>query len=350
MLNGTMSVAKFLGDGQVRIERINIPRPGPDEVLLKVAWCGLCGSERKILERGVKYVPGHEVSGTVVDSNGTGIPEGTRAVAYLPVHCGTCRYCRSGETNRCTNRKFQLGWNDEWPGGYSEYMRVPARNVLPIHDDLGLDEAVTLLDMLGTAWHALRLAGVGIDPAGGDGQKTQYGWTAPPSKALVVGCGPLGLGVVAGLKAFGTAEYYASDISEYRMQAASEFGSTALPPDDVSGIRDLDLIVDVVGSEQTILRSIKQISPGGAVVLLGEWRGSWAFENTYATMLKDYRLIRSWYFPIPEFSMNQQYLMDGTIDTNALISHRLPLEQLEDAFRLFFSGKSKKVLVGPGPS
>lgn len=349
MANNRMIAASFAGSGQVRIEHINIPRPGPDEVLLKVAWCGLCGSERKILERGVTYVPGHEVSGIVVDSNGTEIPEGTRAVAYLPVYCGTCRHCRMGETNRCTNRKFQLGWDDEWPGGYSEYMRVPSRNILPIHDQIGLDEAVTLLDMLGTSWHTLRLTGVGIEAAGTDGQEAQYGWTATPSRVLVVGCGPLGLGVVAGLKAFGVAEYYAGDISEYRMRAASDLGAEAVRPDDVSEIRDLDLIVDVVGSEQTILRSIEQISPGGTVALLGEWRGSWAYVNNYATMLKDYRLVRSWYFPIPEFSMNQQYLLDGTIDGNTLISHRLPLDRLDEAFSLFFSGESKKVLVGPGP-
>ncbi len=323
-----MRAARFLGEGRIEQVEVPMPQPAAGEVLMRVAYCGLCGSDRKPYRLGSTLTPGHEVSGTVVDANGCDVAEGTRGVAYLTVFCNRCSYCRRGLTNLCRQRRGLLGWTPPWDGGYAEYMAVPAIDVLPIDDAVGLDAAVLLLDTIGTAWHGLRLA---------------RGHEA--ARALVIGCGPLGLGAVAGLIAFGVAEVFACDLVAARRAAAADLGATPVSPDDLAALADLDVVVEAVGSQPTIMQAIRTVAPGGRVVLLGEAWEPWTFEPDAATMLTDYHLIRSWYFPLTEFAENQRLLRDGAMRAEQLISHVLPGRELDEAFRLFLSGETRKVLV-----
>ena len=326
-----MRAARFYGDKRIEIKEMPMPEPVPgEEVLLKVEYCGLCGSDRKPYFNGINLIPGHEVSGIVADANGCDVTEGMRTAAYLSVYCGECRYCRHGMTNNCINRRGLLGWNAPWHGGYAEYMAVPAIDILPIDESIGFDVAVLLLDTIGTAWHALRLGRV---------QET--------TRSLVIGCGPLGLGAVAGLSAFGVEEIFASDLVTTRLEAAEDLGARAVAPDDIAKLQDLDLIVEAVGSQPTLMQAVRTIAPGGRVIMLGEIWQEWSFEPSAETMLKDYHLIRSWYFPISEYNENIQMLLDNKVDPQKLISHVFPLEELSEAFRLFLSGATRKVLARP---
>jgi 2-desacetyl-2-hydroxyethyl bacteriochlorophyllide A dehydrogenase len=323
-----MRAARFRGNQQIEIVDEPVPVPRPGEVLIEVAYCGLCGSDKRPYRDGFPLIPGHEVSGVVVDANGCEVDIGTRAVAYLNVYCGTCRYCRLGQTNRCPDAKGLLGWSAPWDGGYAQYMSVPAIDIIPLDPRLGLDTGVLLLDTIGTAWHGLRL---------GDARTA--------GRALVIGCGPLGLGTVAGLRAFGVPEIFASDLSQTRLEAATDLGAHPVAADEIASLFDLDLVVEAVGSGPTIMRAIRSVAPGGRVVLLGEAWAPWEFQPKKATMLKDYSLIRSWYYPLSEHAENQQMLLDGAVDPAKLISHTFPLEKLQDAFELFTSGASRKVLA-----
>jgi threonine dehydrogenase-like Zn-dependent dehydrogenase len=323
-----MLAARFIGNGQISMRQEETPAPPPGEVLMRVSFCGLCGSDKRPYREGFPLIPGHEVSGIVVDGNGTGIAEGTRAVAYLNVFCGQCRYCLSGETNRCQHSRGLLGWSPPWNGGYADYLSVPAFDVLPIDDRVGLDEAVLLLDTIGTAWHGLRLAGVG-----------------EAARALVIGCGPLGLGAVAGLQAFGIREIFGSDLSEARREAVRSFGARPVKPEEIENLDALDIVVEAAGTPATMMSAIRAVAPGGRVVMLGEIWKPWSFEPSAETMLKDYSLIRSWYFPINEFRENQQMLIDKRVDSTQLISHTFPLAELPEAFSLFMGGDTRKVLV-----
>lgn len=323
-----MRAARFLGEGRIEITDQPMPTPASEEVLLKVAYCGLCGSDRRPYREGFPLIPGHEVSGTVVDANGCNIAVGTEAVAYLSVYCGDCTYCRKGLTNLCLHRQGLLGWSAPWNGGYAEYMAVPAKDIVPLDPAIGLDVAVLLLDTIGTAWHSLRLARV-----------------TESSRVLVMGCGPLGLGAVAGLQAFGVKDYFASDLVPTRRAAAEEFGARAVMPDEVRGIGDLDVIIEAVGHPALINEAVQVIAPQGTVVMLGEAWQPWQFQPTGDSMLKDYALIRSWYFPLSEFAENQRMLVDGIVDGKRLISHTFALEALPEAFRHFLSGETRKVLA-----
>jgi 2-desacetyl-2-hydroxyethyl bacteriochlorophyllide A dehydrogenase len=323
-----MRAARFLGNDRIEMADVPLPSPAPGEALLEVAYCGLCGSDKRPYHSGFDLIPGHEVSGIVVDANGCNVAIGTRAVAYLNVFCGQCRYCQRGDTNCCTQSQGLLGWTAPWNGGYAEYMVVPAIDILAVDAEIELDAAVLLLDTIGTAWHGLRLAEV-----------------STASRALVIGCGPLGLGAVAGLRAFGVPEVFGCDLATERLFAAESLGAHSLAPNEVAEIKDLDLVVEAVGSPKTIMQAIRAVSPGGRVVMLGEVWEPWLFEPSVETMLKDYSLIRSWYFPIREYAENQRILLDGKVDPSLLISHIYPLEELPEAFRLFMSGQTRKVLV-----
>lgn len=322
-----MQAARFVGNKIIEMGEAPEPAPAEGEVLLRVAFCGLCGSDKRPYRDGFPLIPGHEVSGIVVDPNGTGIATGTRAAAYLNVFCGECAYCRDGRTNNCRNRRGLLGWTEPWNGGYAEYMAVPAIDVLELDPAVSLEAGVLLLDTIGTGWHALRLA---------DAKSA--------SRALVIGCGPLGLGAVAGMIAFGVPEVYACDLVEYRRNAAAELGATAIRPEEIAGIEGLEVIVEAAGTPATMMQAIRAVAPQGRVVMLGEIWQPWSFEPDLETMLKDYSLIRSWYFPVSEFAENQRHVIAGTAQIDKLISHTYPLADLPSAFEHFFSGQTKKVL------
>lgn len=335
-----MVATQFPGDSAVVLDEVPDPRPADGQVVLQVAYCGLCGSEKRQLERGTRHTAGHEVSGVVIESRSDSVPVGTRAVAYLSLFCGSCEYCVAGETNRCINMREMIGWSQHWPGGYAERMVVPARNIIPVADEIPLDHAVLLLDTIGTAMHAVRM--------GSEARRVLGTTQSREPRALVMGAGPLGLGAVASLAAIGRHAIYASDPIGYRREAASDLGAVALEPEAVNELPPLDLIIEAAGREQTLLAAIDHVAPGGCVVMLGENWQPWSFVPKPQNMIKDYSLIRSWYFPLSEFKANAELLRNEVILAEELISHRFELSELRQAFEVFLSGDSRKVLCGPG--
>ena len=333
-----MKAAYFRGDGIIALVEVDRPEPGPGELLVRVAANGLCGSDHKALERGHTTIPGHEVVGTVVGKGpGCETGVGARVAAYIPLYCGECRFCEQGAENLCPHKAGLLGWSTD--GGYAEFMLLPDRNALKLDDGIAFGEGVLLLDTLGTSGHALRLA---------------RAWES--ETALVIGAGPIGLGAVEMLKAFGVPDVYVSEISPYRREAAAAFGAVSIDPrseDLVDRIQadtryGVDLVVEAVGSWPTIQSSLDLVRPGGTINLVGEHWGRIDLERPKsAWMINDLTLIRSFYFPISEFEENQQMILEGTLDVASLASHTFSLEEIEDAYERFGAGQALKVLVTP---
>jgi threonine dehydrogenase-like Zn-dependent dehydrogenase len=218
-------------------------------------------------------------------------------------------------------------------------MLLPDRNALELDDRISFGEGVLLLDTLGTSGHALRLARC---------------WEA--ESALVIGAGPIGLGAVVMLKAFGVPNVYVSEIAAYRRDAAASFGGIPIDPraeDLAHRIQDeyrygVDLVVEAVGSWPTIQSSLDLVRPGGTINLVGEHWGRIDLERPKgAWMINDLTLIRSFYFPVTEFYENQQMILDGTLDAASIASHTFPLQDVEAAYELFGAGQALKVLVTP---
>ena len=333
-----MRAAKFLGNSRIEIIERDIPKVGEGQILIKVAYCGLCGSEKRIFRSGFdRCIPGHEMSGTVeaCGPKSTVYEPGTPVVVYLSDYCGTCTACQRQNTSQCYNRRGLIGWT--FDGGYAEYVVVPDHMVYPIAG-LPLDLGVIALDTIGTAFHGLR-----------------QGAIEPGHSVLVFGCGPIGLGCISILRNhYNVRTIYAADTAEYRCQMAEQLGAQGIriDPADTSGTlmaglgnSQVDRVVEVVGLDDTVMASMKCVAPGGKIVLIGEPEQALHLVRSADWVLKDFSLINSWYFPLSEMKDNLEFIQKHQAEVEKLITHCFTLEDISEAFEVFISGATGKVLV-----
>ncbi|WP_248928583.1 alcohol dehydrogenase catalytic domain-containing protein [Paenibacillus hamazuiensis] len=328
-----MKAAQFLGEDKIKLVETGIPAlTSEDDVIVKVSCCGLCGSDKRLFHNGAGHIPGHEIAGVVAHAGANAtIKPGTRVIIYIPIFCGECKYCAAGETNRCQHIQGLVGWQRD--GGYAEYVRVPARNVIPIPDDLTDSDGVLLLDTVGTAAHAIRLA------------KRSLASAAVGDKVLVIGCGPLGLGTVLTLKAFGFTRIYAADPSEERLSVAKEFGAEEYVADPESLAGEFAIVIEASGSAPGRKTAIYAVEPGGAVVILGESNDPFVIQPTPTLRRKDFSMIRSFYFDMNEVAENIELYRSNQRSFQRLVSKIVPFEQLEETFVEFCQGKTIKPFV-----
>ena len=333
-----MKAARFSGNNVVDIIEKPIPQIKEHEILVKVAYCGLCGSEKRVLRSGYdRCVPGHEISGVVerCGSKARAFAKGTPVLIYLLNYCGKCPACLTQNTSQCSDRQGLIGWT--FDGGYSDYVAVPDHMVFPI-DPLPLHLGVIALDTIGTAFHGLRQSSIG-----------------PDHTVLVIGCGPIGLGCVSILKNhYQVKTVYAADISPDRCRRASELGAAAIavdPADTAESIarglpvRCVDRVVEVSGLDVTVAAALRFVAPGGDVIFIGEPEKALTIQRSADWVLKDFHFINSWYFPTREIAENIAFIRKYQAGVEPLISDYFSLENLGKAFEKFMSGESAKVLI-----
>lgn len=334
-----MRVARFLGEGRIAVDEAPVPVPGPGELLVKVHACALCGSERGAWQNGSATIPGHEGSGTVVAGGpGATMPVGTRGALYLVAYCGRCRMCRRGQTGACLDKEKMIGFSHD--GAYAEYVVVPERCLLPTGDDLSLDAANMLLDVVGTTVHAVRRSG--LDPA-------------TVAAAGVMGVGPIGLGSIATLRALGVGQVFAVDVVPYRLALAERLGAVALDARSVDPVEEtrrrmpegLDLVIEATGHPTAQRQAIEIAAADGRVIIVGHSQGVLELRTSRDLIVQQKALIGSEYFGVDEFPHNLRLVLDGVLDPLPIITHRYPLERIEEAFETFWSGQTGKVLVYP---
>jgi propanol-preferring alcohol dehydrogenase len=334
-----MRFAHFQGNGVIRIEEIEKPSPEVDEVLLKVDSCAICGSEKEFFlkgtedYKGTRNIIGHEVSGTVVGKGeSTKIPEGTRGIVLANIYCGRCSFCQKGLTNMCHNGIGSYGFS--FPGGYAEYMAVKERCFLPINKNISLEEGVLLLDTIGVPAHALRKVNA-------ENVKT----------AAVFGCGPIGLGAISVMRAFGVSRIYAVEAVKYRLLQAQRLGAEPVDINQGNAVTQIkekekfgvDLALEAVGNPLTQKQALDIVDINGKVIFIGH--GPKLEMDPNVLILKNVSLLGSWYFPINEFKQNQDLIIKHKIDPKLLISHKFPLARLSEAFNIFLKGETAKVLI-----
>ncbi|MGI6148197.1 MAG: alcohol dehydrogenase catalytic domain-containing protein [Limnochordia bacterium] len=333
-----MKAARFLGNGRIEVIERDVPEVGEGQILVKVAYCGLCGSEKRLFRNGFdRCTPGHEMSGTVevCGPNTTVLERGTGVVVYLSDYCGSCPACQTRNTSQCYNRRGLIGWT--FDGGYAEYVVVPEHMVYPI-PGLSLDLGVLALDTIGTAFHGLRQGEINSEHS-----------------VLVFGCGPIGLGCISILRNhYNVRAIYAADTSEYRCAMAEQLGAKAIriDPSDTTGSlmaalgnRRVDRVVEVVGLDDTVLASMRCVTPGGKIVFIGEPEKALHLVRTTDWILKDFSLINSWYFPLSEMDDNLRFIKEHQAEVRKLITHYFSIEGMTEAFEVFISGETGKVLI-----
>src|SRR5262245_24444530 len=237
----TMRAARALGPGQVAVEEVARPEPGPGEVVLSVGACGICGTDLHWY-RGEFILPpmcpGHEIAGTVamVGPGVTALKEGDRATVEGFASCGSCRYCLSGDYNYCAALRMH-GLN--MPGGFADYLAMPARHCFAVG---AMDLAVASLgEPLGVAVHGVRVSGLRI------GQRV-----------LVLGAGTIGLMAVAAARAGGAGEILVTARRPQQKAAALALGADRVFDDTdeaalyaAANESPIDVVLESVGGSAT---------------------------------------------------------------------------------------------------
>src|ERR1041385_3251328 len=200
----------------LEIADLPMPSPGPDEVLVRVAACGICGSDVHGYDgssgrRIPPLVMGHEAAGTVAEigSRVEGLARGDRVTFDSTLYCGDCDFCRRGEVNLCDRRQvIGVSCQDfRRAGAFAEFVVVPSRIVYRLPDSLPFTEAA-MLEAVAVALHAVSLA-----PAAAD--------------AVVVGAGMIGLLIVQALRVAGCSRVLVTDVDESRLKLAEKLGADA---------------------------------------------------------------------------------------------------------------------------
>jgi L-iditol 2-dehydrogenase len=256
--------------GRLEMVDVPMPRPGPEEVLIRVEACGICGSDVHGYDGGSgrripPIVMGHEAAGTIAarGSAAAGPLEGDRVTFDSTIYCGACEYCRKGQMNLCERREVLGVSTPEYrrPGAFAEYVVVPTRVLHPLPASVPFAEAA-MIEPLAVAVHAVSLAEI---PRG--------------ATALVVGAGMIGLLVLQVLREAHCSQIIVTDIDDTRLALASKLGATttinAKTIDAVAEILKLtssagvDVALEAVGSTPTIKAAIESVRKGGTVVLIG---------------------------------------------------------------------------------
>ncbi len=253
----------------LELTELAVPVPGQDEVLIRVAACGICGSDVHGYDgssgrRIPPIVMGHEAAGTIaaVGKDVNKFSEGDRVTFDSTIYCGSCANCERGDVNLCDNRQVVgVSCGDyRRAGAFAEFIAVPARIVYRLPEILPFEEAA-MLEAVSVALHAVSLIPV-----------------RPLDKALVVGAGMIGLLVLQALRAAGCSHVYVSDVDQTRLNLAQELGAaTALCAGPglmaqvmaVTGGDGMDLVIEAVGIDATIRTAIDSVRKGGNVILVG---------------------------------------------------------------------------------
>jgi threonine 3-dehydrogenase len=333
-----MVVPRFLGGGEIGFVRKPVQEPGRGQLLIGVKANALCGSERGQFFDGSSVTPGHEAAGVVVDVGPeTGTEGGTRGVIYLMDYCGECRSCALGFTNQCLNKRGDVGFNRD--GGYGPYVLVNENVFFPTGDDIPLAEATMLLDVMGTTGHAVR-RGLRL--------------REDVRSVGIAGAGPVGLGALAMARILLGPEVIVviSDLSPYRLDLARRLGGKVIDLREKTlaeglqehGLDKLDLAVDTSGKGVARQSYLDVLSKRGVLVCAGHGEGL-SLDVSRDLIAPERAVLGSEYFRYDELSPNLQVLSDNLPYLGQIITHRFALQDINEAFEIFFRGQSGKVLV-----
>jgi threonine 3-dehydrogenase len=328
----TVEVPRFRGNGVIEFARHEYRDPGPGELLVRIGANAICGTDRNEYFNGSPIVPGHEAAGVVeATGSGVGVSTGTRGVIYLMDFCGDCRSCRVGATNQCFAKRADVGQSTD--GGYGRYALVHESNFFPIGPDLPLATATMLLDVMGTSGHALGRAERIRDDI---------------ESLYVAGAGPIGLGLVAmAVIRYGTGfPIYVSDLSPWRAEFAASFGAIVVDSGDETALRDLapDLAFDSTGKTAARRSALAAVSKRGALICVGHGEGL-ELDVSRDLIAPERAVIGSEYFRFDELAVSLGLLEQNQELIERVITHRFDVSRIGEAFELFWSGQTGKVVI-----
>lgn len=341
--NRPVQVLRLHPDRELRLHDEPIPEPSPTEVLVQVMAVGLCGSDRHwVMDGGIgdaildaPLVLGHEFAGTIV----SGPHRGQRVAVDPAVSCGTCEPCQTGAPNLCLHIRFAGHGHED--GALREYLAWPESSLFPLSD--GVDDAEgAMVEPLAVALHALDLGRIGKGATVG-----------------IIGCGPIGLLLVALARSAGAATIVAIDPQRHRLEAATTLGATSVieateSAEDneavlaASGGRGLNVVFEVAGDAAAVECAVAAARPGGRVVLVGIPPDDRTSFNASVARRKGLTLKLSRRSTPETFERAVQAAEAHAIDLASLVTLRVPLAQSPQAFEALVRRDGIKAIVQPG--
>jgi threonine dehydrogenase-like Zn-dependent dehydrogenase len=334
----------FRGEREIEVRELRDPEPGPGEVVIAMKASGLCGSDLKIYRatrdsRGGPAslkVGGHEPCGVIaqVGAGVTDLRPGDRVMMHHYSGCGECKMCLAGYTQMCVVHHEVYGYTRN--GGHADYLLSPASACIPLPEELSFGEGAAYACGSGTAFQALRRLGV----AGGD-------------TLAVFGQGPVGLSATLFGAAMG-ARVLAVDVVPERLELSSRLGADevidASGTDAVGSIRELtqgqgaDATLDATGLPGPRNDAVDAAGPWGRVCFVGEG-GATTFNISRQIIHKQLTLHGSWTFSTGGLAEVACFVAEHQVPLDKLITHRFALAEASEAYRLFDTARTGKVVL-----
>lgn len=347
-----MRALRLHGNRDLRLDEVAAPDAGPGQLLIRVAWCGICGSDLHEYARGPTHVPhsaphpltgrtlplalGHEFAGEVVviGDDVDGHQVGDLATVNPLLADGSCTQCLAGRPNLCSSLGF-IGISAD--GGFAELVAVPADAVRTL--PRGMDaRAGALIEPLAVALRGVRRAGV-----------------TPGKQVLVVGAGPIGLSVVLSLRAIGVTDVVVVEPTPARAEAARRLGADTVDPTAGATVRELmaltdgagfDAVLESAGNEDALATAIRAVRPGGTLVSLAVWPGPANLSMPHV-VFREVTVTGSQGY-VDEFDQVLRMMGEGRLDPTPLVAATVPLARaVPDGFERLLSPDpgSGKILV-----
>ncbi len=346
-----MKVARYHAPGDLRIEDAAEPTAGVGEVKIKVRNCSMCGTDLKIYRFGHHHIDpprviGHEIAGEIVEVGAgvAGWAVGDRVQVIAAIPDGTCAECRRGAMTVCPNQR-SMGYH--YDGGFAEFMVVPSvvldvDGLNRIPDSIGYDEA-SIAEPLACVLNGQELARVG-----------------PGHDVLVVGAGPIGCLQVRLARARGAARVFLADVNESRLALSAErvhpdetiAASSIDPVDAIAKFTDgrgVDVVVVAAASGAAQEQALRMVAPQGAVSLFG----GLPKDNSHITVdanfvhYREVSIVGASGSSPAHNKAALELIASGQVPVADLITHRMPLADVDAGLRVVAGGEAIKVTIEP---
>ena len=318
-----MKAIRMIEPGKpLELQQISIPSAGEEDVLVRVRAAGICHSDAhyRAGRSSMGSMPitlGHEVAGEVewVGANVRTVNAGDRVCLHYNISCGDCYYCKTGKEQFCSTVRM-IGHHID--GGYAEYIAVPARNAIPLPDEISFAEGATLMCASATALHALR-----------------RGRLKDGERVAVFGAGGLGMSAIQLAKALGAAEVYAVDIKRDKLELASEYGAIPIDASRLEAVEEIrtltkgkgvDVALEMIGLPLTMKQTVESLGVLGRAVIVGLSQTPLEV-HPYQTLIGyEAEVIGSNDHLLEELPLLIDMARRKVLDTSRIVSQKLPLD------------------------
>jgi len=340
-----MKAAVFHGPNlPLKIEEVDTPKIEAHEILVKIAACGVCNTDAHYIDHGVPtfkappMILGHEPSG-IVEETGDQVKNfkiGDRVLIPPVFSCGYCDNCRLGRENICFNM-VMLG--NHMDGAYAEYTKVPAKDCQHLPEELPLEESSIIADAISTPYHAVK-----------NRAKVQ-----PGDSVVVFGCGGVGMNVVQIAAASG-ASVIAVDIVDQKLETAKTLGAqhtiNAKDKEDKALLKEIrgltgggaDISIEAIGNPKTIELGPASVKAGGCHCQVGYTHHN-VLVNAGRLMFREIEIKGSLGCRPVDYPKIIEMVRTGKIQLDPVVTHRFPLEEINEAFELLRKGESLRSII-----